>query len=115
MPYFLADFMKVNSELNCKWMLPIRVVISSWRKNVDFALVSVLPASLNIEKLDLLQNKLFWCTTAKLILKGLKIQKTYLQNTTYFIEKGSGTRQMMENFIERNTLIRKNGTNFKCC
>jgi hypothetical protein len=26
MPYFLADFMKVNSELNCKWMLPIRVV-----------------------------------------------------------------------------------------
>jgi hypothetical protein len=25
MPYFLADFMKVNSGLNCKWMLLIRV------------------------------------------------------------------------------------------
>jgi hypothetical protein len=65
----------------------IRVVISSLEKNeIDFALVSVLPASLNIEKLDLLQNKLFWLK-AKLILKGLKIQKTYLQKYHLFIER----------------------------
>jgi hypothetical protein len=64
MPYFLADFMKVNSGLNCKWMLPIRVDVIGLEKNeIDFALVSV-PASLNIEKLDLLQNKLFWLPTA---------------------------------------------------
>jgi hypothetical protein len=68
------------------------------------ALVSVLPASLNIEKLDLLQNKLFWLK-AKLILKGLKIQKTYLQKYHLFYrEKGSEHVKMMENFIERNTV-----------
>jgi hypothetical protein len=59
------------------------------RKNeIDFALVSVLPA-LNIEKLDLLQNKLFF-GQQKLILKGLKIQKDiFTEIPLIYREKGS--------------------------
>jgi hypothetical protein len=75
-------------------------VISSLEKNDDFALVSVLPASLNIEKL--LQNKLFLVANSKTDSKRRKFKKTFEIPLIY--REGSGTRQMMENFIERNTV-----------
>lgn len=36
-----------------------RVLESLEKNEIDFALVSLLPNQMNIEKLDLLQNKLF--------------------------------------------------------
>jgi hypothetical protein len=42
--------MDVTNKSRCNWF---------GKNEIDFALVSV-PASLNIEKLDLLQNKLFF-------------------------------------------------------
>ena len=111
MPYFLADFMKVNSgiELQMDVTNKSRVISSLEKNEIDFALVSVLPTSLNIEKLDLLQNKLFLVANSKTDRKSLENSKDiFTEIPLIYREKGSGTRQMMENFIERNTvLIRK--------
>ncbi len=107
MPYFLKEFIKQNSGVD----LVIDVtnknkVIESLEKNeVDFALVSILPNSLNIEKLDLLQNKLFLVGNKKASSKKeIKTKDVFKELSLIFREKGSGTRQTMENFIERNKL-----------
>lgn len=61
MPFFLSKFLKENSgvELMMDVTNKNKVVESLENNTVDFALVSILPATQNIEKLDLLQNKLY--------------------------------------------------------
>lgn len=107
MPYFLKEFMKQNSGVDLVMDVTNKnKVIESLEKNeVDFALVSILPNSLNIEKLDLLQNKLFLVGNKKAALKKeIKTKDVFKELSLIFREKGSGTRQTMENFIERNKL-----------
>lgn len=107
MPYFLADFMKEHSgiELLMDVTNKSKVINSLENNEVDFALVSILPGTLNIEKLDLLQNKLYLVSNSKeKIRKGMKTKDFFKDLPLIFREKGSGTRQSMENFIERNNL-----------
>ncbi|MFM2157136.1 MAG: hypothetical protein RL516_1885 [Bacteroidota bacterium] len=107
MPYFLKEFIKQNSGVDLVMDVTNKnKVIESLEKNeVDFALVSILPNSLNIEKLDLLQNKLFLVGNKKAALKKeIKTKDLFKELSLIFREKGSGTRQTMENFIERNKL-----------
>lgn len=107
MPYFLADFMKQNSgvELLMDVTNKSKVLESLENNEVDFSLVSILPDSLNIEKLDLLQNKLYLVGNAKAkIKKDMKTKDIFKDLPLIFREKGSGTRQTMERFIERNNL-----------
>jgi DNA-binding transcriptional LysR family regulator len=102
MPYFLADFMKENSgiELLMDVTNKSKVVESLENNEVDFALVSILPTSLNIEKLDLLQNKLFLVSDSKTkFKKGIKTSEVFKDLPLIFRERGSGTRQTMERFI----------------
>ena len=107
LPYFLTDFMKQHSgvELLMDVTNKNKVIDNLENNEVDFVLVSVLPEGLNIEKLDLLQNKLF--------LVGRNIEGTGKDIQTkellghiplIFREKGSGTRQSMESFIERKNI-----------
>ncbi|MFT6827374.1 MAG: DNA-binding transcriptional LysR family regulator [Cyclobacteriaceae bacterium] len=108
MPYFLADFMKENSgiELLMDVTNKSKVVESLENNEVDFALVSILPTSLNIEKLDLLQNKLFLVSDSKTkFKKGIKTSEVFKDLPLIFRERGSGTRQTMERFIERNEIL----------
>ena len=58
MPYFLTEFMKQHSgiELLMDVTNKSKVLESLENNEVDFALVSILPTSLNIEKLDLHQG-----------------------------------------------------------
>jgi len=104
MPYFLTGFMKTNRgvELNMDVTNKSRVIESLEKNEIDFALVSVLPNSINIEKLDLLQNKLY--------LVGIDKPKLSIKEIPFiFREQGSGTRQTMERFFEKNQLsIQKN-------
>ena len=67
MPFFLADFMKQNSGIDLLMDVTNKnkVVESLENNEVDFALVSILPTSLNIDKLDLLQNKLYLVGSSK--------------------------------------------------
>lgn len=107
MPYFLADFMKQHDgiELMMDVTNKNKVVESLENNEVDFALVSILPNTLNIEKFDLLQNKLFLVGSAETKLKKAASTKEIFKDLPLiFREKGSGTRQTMENFIERNNL-----------
>ena len=107
MPYFLADFMKQHDgiELMMDVTNKNKVVESLENNEVDFALVSILPNTLNIEKFDLLQNKLFLVGSAETKLKKVASTKEIFKDLPLiFREKGSGTRQTMENFIERNNI-----------
>lgn len=107
MPNFLTDFMRKNSEVQLLMDVTNKSkVIESLEKNeVDFALVSLLPPKLPIEKLDLLQNKLFFVGSSKMKFKKGKLKKEDLREMPLiFREQGSGTRQVMEGFLERNNL-----------
>jgi len=61
MPYFLSGFMGKNTgvELLMDVTNKNKVIESLKNNEVDFALVSVLPTGMDVEKLDLLQNKLY--------------------------------------------------------
>ncbi|MCX6206312.1 MAG: LysR family transcriptional regulator [Bacteroidetes bacterium] len=107
MPYFLTGFMNEHSGIELLMDVTNKnKVISSLEKNeVDFALVSILPTSLQVEKLDLLQNKLFLIGNTQFKMKkGLQSKEILQTLPLIFREKGSGTRQAMEGFIERNSL-----------
>jgi DNA-binding transcriptional LysR family regulator len=104
MPYFLSDFMQQHDgiELIMDVTNKNKVVESLENNEVDFALVSILPTNINIEKIDLLQNKLYLVGSTKMTLKKTrKIIDLFKDLPLIFREKGSGTRQTMENFIER--------------
>jgi DNA-binding transcriptional LysR family regulator len=107
MPYFLTDFINQHSGIELKMDVTNKnKVIESLENNeVDFALVSILPTTLNVEKLDLLQNKLYLVGNTIIPNKvKLNKQKILEELPLIFREKGSGTRQTMENFINKNNL-----------
>jgi DNA-binding transcriptional LysR family regulator len=107
MPYFLSDFMKDHSgvELSIDVTNKEKVIESLEKNEIDFALVSVLPSQMNIEKLDLLQNKLFLVGNSKAnITSGVKSNDAFQDLPLIFREKGSGTRQTMEGFLKSNTV-----------
>jgi DNA-binding transcriptional LysR family regulator len=105
MPYFLTHFMQQHSgiELLMDVTNKNKVVESLENNEVDFALVSILPHTLKVEKLDLLQNKLYLVGSAHAkFKKGMSTQEVFEGLPLIFREKGSGTRQIMESFIESN-------------
>lgn len=107
MPYFLTNFMQQHSgiELIMDVTNKNKVIENLENNEVDFALVSILPNSINIEKLDLLQNKLYLVGNVELRNKKSKNTKELFTNLPLiFREKGSGTRQTMESFIARNDI-----------
>lgn len=107
MPYFLTDFMQQHAgiELMMDVTNKNKVIESLENNEVDFALVSILPNTLNIEKLDLLQNKLYLIGSTETKLKKASSTKEVFNDLPLiFREKGSGTRQTMEGFIDKNNL-----------
>ncbi len=111
MPYFLSDFMNRNEGIELVMDVTNRAkVIESLEKNeVDFSLVSVLPDNLNIENVELLQNKLYLVANTKAKYSKKQYDKTLFEELPLiYREKGSGTRLVMERFIEENKLpVRK--------
>lgn len=107
MPYFLTDFINQNSgiELLMDVTNKSRVVESLVNNEVDFSLVSVLPDSPVVEKLDLLQNKLYLVGNSERKFKKVPYSKALIKELPLiYREKGSGTRQTMEIFFERNKI-----------
>jgi len=108
MPFFLTEFMKEHADIELLMDVTNKnKVIESLEKNeVDFALVSILPTSLNVENLDLLQNKLYLVGKSEMETKmPLNVKSEFADLPFIFREKGSGTRQTMEKFIEQNNII----------
>ena len=107
MPYFLSDFIGKHAgiELFMDVTNKSKVIESLKHNEVDFALVSVLPSGMEVEKLDLLQNKLFLVGNSKSTLKSLLPSKKIFESLPLiFREQGSGTRQTMEKFFESHQI-----------
>jgi DNA-binding transcriptional LysR family regulator len=107
MPYFLTDFMKQHSgiELLMDVTNKNKVVESLESNEVDFALVSILPSTLEIEQMELMQNKLYLVgNTERKFKKVQAVNELFEGLPLIFREKGSGTRQTMENFINKNNI-----------
>jgi LysR family transcriptional regulator, low CO2-responsive transcriptional regulator len=111
MPYFLSDFMKQNQgvDLIMDVTNKARVVESLEMNEVDFALVSVLPKKLKVDKVLLMKNKLFFVANTDLVLrKGLSRKKLFEESSLIYREQGSATRNAMETFISKNNFsVRK--------
>lgn len=107
MPFFLSPFMKQHKSLELIVDVTNRgkALESLEHNTVDFSLISILPAAPLVEKLDLLENRLFLVGNGKEKFKKTPYSKHILKELPMiFREKGSGTRQVMEDFIERNKL-----------
>lgn len=111
MPYFLTDFITSNPnvELLMDVSNKVRVLESLHSNDIDFALVSILPSNLLIERVDLLINKLYFVgnhrTANAAAMKASKVDLGELP--LIYREKGSGTRQTMEKFIEQKRISAK--------
>ena len=107
MPYFLSGFMGKNTgvELLMDVTNKNKVIESLKNNEVDFALVSVLPTGMDVEKLDLLQNKLYLVGNTGFKQKGAVEAKKMIENLPFiFRENGSGTRQTMEKFFQSSNI-----------
>ncbi len=111
MPYFLTDFLKANPsvELLLDVTNKSKVIDDLEKNTVDFSLVSVLPQHLQIERIELLQNKLFMVGNSDQKFKSKVYDKKIFELLPLiYREQGSGTRYVMEKFIQRNNLpVRK--------
>lgn len=106
-PYFLSDFLKQNQSVEL--LLDVtnkNKVLKNLEKNeVDFSLVSVLPETLQIEKIELMPNTLFLIANSnQQIGNGVQDKKIIENLPIIYREQGSGTRYVMEKFIEQNQL-----------
>lgn len=106
MPYFLSSFMQENQgvELQMDVTNKNTVVQSLQNNEVDFALVSILPPKMMVEKIDLLQNKLFLIGKSGQKIKPVNQKDFFNKIPLIFREQGSGTRQTMESFIQRRRI-----------
>lgn len=111
MPHFLAGFLRLHQgiELLLDVTNKAKVIESLEKNEVDFSLVSVLPENLQIEKVELLQNKLFLMGNFEEKFSEKMYDKSIFERLPLiYRESGSGTRHTMEKFIEENNLpVRK--------
>lgn len=110
-PYFIADF--INKHKSVELLLDVTnkaQVLDSLEKNeIDFALVSVLPENIAVEKIELMENSLYLVgnKNANQNAKSYKKQNDksiFKELPIIFREEGSGTRYVMEKFIKKNNL-----------
>ena len=106
-PYFIADFLKQHEgiELYLDVTNKSQVLQSLEKNEVDFSLVSVLPDNINIEKVELMQNKLFLVGGHKNSLTKKEYDKKIFESIPLiYREKGSGTRYVMEKYLLKNKI-----------
>jgi DNA-binding transcriptional LysR family regulator len=105
MPYFLADYLKLNSGVDLSMDVTnySKVISSLLQYEIDFALVSHEPDNIKFEKLDLINNQLFLVggNTKK---NSSNENKKTTDSSFLFREEGSRTRLIMENFILKNKI-----------
>ena len=103
-PYFLADFMKMNNgiELEMDVNNKTKVIKSLKNNEVDFALVSILPDDIALESEVLMENKLFLVGHKNTNLENLAVSSSFLtQVPLIFREDGSATKNSMESYLKR--------------
>lgn len=107
MPYFLSDFTNKNKgvDLIIDVTNKSSVIKSLERNEVDFALVSVIPEQLNLERVQLMENKLFLIGgTKSKFNKKVVSKKIFESYPLIYREEGSATRNAMEQFLSSKDL-----------
>ena len=107
MPFFLSDFTNKNKGVDLIMdVTNKKSVVESLEKNeVDFALVSVVPDQLNLERIQLMENKLFLVGGLKdKFNKDIDKKKLFETYPMLYREEGSATRNAMEEFINKRNL-----------
>lgn len=107
MPYFLSDFTNANPGVDLVMDVTNKQsVIKSLENNeVDFSLVSVIPDQLNLNRVELMENRLYLIGGTKdkfdRKVNRKKIFETY---PMLYREDGSATRNAMESFIASHNI-----------
>lgn len=107
MPYFLSAFIREHPGVNLSLDVTNKTsVIENLENNeIDFALVSVLPEHLQIESIELMENKLFLVGGRE---QDLKLEhhsrEIFKKIPLIYRESGSGTRHVMESFMKQHNL-----------
>ncbi|MGB3465573.1 MAG: LysR family transcriptional regulator [Cyclobacteriaceae bacterium] len=107
-PYFLTGFMKKypGVEMVVDVSNREKVLESLAGNESDFSLVSVLPENTPVNKIDLMENRLYMVASSR-IHKG-KLTPASLANETIILrEKGSATRKAMEQYLEKYNISYK--------
>ncbi len=105
MPYFLSDFLKENTNVDLTMDVTnkSKVIRSLLQNEIDFALVSMLPDNIQVEKFDLIDNELYLVGNKD--TKPSKEMEKQIENLPFiFREEGSSTRQVMEKFIAKHKI-----------
>jgi DNA-binding transcriptional LysR family regulator len=108
MPYFLAEFIKNNFEVELEMDVNNKSkVLKSLKNNeVDFALVSILPTDISVESKVLLENKLFLVGNKFVTVDSKYDLIDYASKfPLIYREQGSATRFSMENFLDKNGVV----------
>lgn len=111
MPYLLSEFMKEHEgvDLIMDVTNKTKVIRSMELNKVDFALVSVLPKTLDVFSIELMSNELFLVGSKKDKTNKTSDEKILFEKLPLiYREEGSATRNAMEQFVsENNYPIRK--------
>lgn len=100
MPYFLKSFMDQfpGVEISIDVSNKNRVVEGLIKNESDFSLVSVLPDDLDLNKVELLENKLYLVKSSE-FGSPIKRIKDLEKETLLYRELGSATRNAMEKYL----------------
>lgn len=107
MPYFLSSFMKQHEGVELEMNVTNKAgVIGHLEKNeIDFAMVSVMPPKLNLERIELMKNKLFLVGGKQFSMKTKYFTNTQFESASLlYRETGSATRNEMEAFMASKKL-----------
>jgi DNA-binding transcriptional LysR family regulator len=107
MPYFLSDFTNKNRGVDLIMDVTNKqsVVKSLETNKVDFSLVSVIPVHMNLERVELMANKLYLVGgTKEKFDRNVSKNKIFETYPMLYREDGSATRNAMENFIASHNI-----------
>lgn len=107
MPYFLTNFINQHKgvDLSMDVTNKAEVVRSLENNEIDFAMVSTIPKHLKIDRIELMDNKLYLVGGRQYKSKGKYItNREFEQLPLIFREQGSATRNKMEYFLASNKI-----------
>ena len=107
MPYFLSDFIKTNEMVSLTMDVTNKMtVLRSLENNeCDFAMVSTIPKKLNIERIELMKNKLYFVANRNFNPSKKKVLLKDLNKSLFiFREPGSASRLAMEQYLVKHKI-----------
>ena len=104
-PYFLKSFMDLHPGVTISIDVSnkVKVVETLIKNESDFSLVSVVPEELNVNQIELMENRLYLVGSTE--YKGQISKPADLENLTLlFREQGSATRKAMEGYLSEHDI-----------